>query len=146
MSTKIKIVLVAAAAAAVVFFLVWRRRAQAAGALDKYGTTPPTNQTAVTQLQTGVRNLAYGAVDKATQAAGNVVAQILPPVIGQGMQAVIPQSTPRPSDNPCPDPDYVGPSPVSATTWCGGRSNCPPEGGGLACSLLRSLKKISTGG
>ncbi len=135
MSTKIKI-LVAAVVAAGIAFLIWRRRAQAAQIEGLTAATPSTT-TAITALQTGVQQLP----GLATAAALEKVQKILPPVIGQGLQAVIPQNTPKPpTGNPCPDPSYVGPSPVSSSTWCGGTLNCPPEGGGMVCAIQRGLR------
>lgn len=114
MSKKLKIIIAAVVAAAIAF-LWWRRRAQAAQ-IDGLTAATPTPMTALTALQTNVQQLP----GLASQAAIARVSQLLPPVIGQGVQAVIGQTTPKPAAaGPCP-PGYVGPHPADPSVYCAG--------------------------
>jgi hypothetical protein len=91
MTTKIKIIIVSVVAAAIAF-LLWRRRAQASQLEGVYAATP-SPMSATTALQTNVQQLP----GLATQAAIQQITRLLPPVIGQGTQAVIGQTTPQPA-------------------------------------------------
>jgi hypothetical protein len=101
-TTKVKI-LIAAGTALVVFFLIFRRRAQAAQA-QVYGVTAgtPAPQTGITNVLAPPPGMTVGQLPGlATQAALGYASSVLPPIVNQGVQAVIAQSSAKPVDNPC---------------------------------------------
>lgn len=76
----------------------WWIRRQAAGAMAAGASAAtPTPQAAITSLLAPAPGQPLGALPGAvTQYAVDQAGRLLPPVVGAGVNAIIPQSTPRP--------------------------------------------------